>query len=109
MYFHGLKLGGPFEVDYREAFNWFSKSAAGGDVRSQKWLSMFYSDGLGVIKDPVRALMWLHVASSATPKSERSLLELSIRRLKLELTPAQTEEALEKAKSCLKSDLKKCV
>lgn len=108
MYYHGPNLGGPFEVDYREAFNWFLKSAAGGDVRSQKWLSMFYRDGLGVIKDPVRSLMWLHVVSSAPPKSERSLIELDIRRLALELTPAQLAEALEKAKSCLKSDLKNC-
>lgn len=49
--------------DYTEAFRWFKKSAALGNVNAQAALATCYIEGHGTIKDAVRAKEWLEKAS----------------------------------------------
>jgi len=43
---------------YEEAVGWYLTAAMQGDARGQFYLSGLYSEGLGIEKDPAKALYW---------------------------------------------------
>ncbi len=50
------KLGYPSDVTVW--FDWFEKAAVQNDVVAQNNLAIIYDSGLGVRKDPLKAIYW---------------------------------------------------
>ena len=78
--------------DYAEAAKWYHKAAGWGFAEAQTNLGIMYYTDLGVPKDNIQALMWLHLATSGYPASEKAKWEKAgkIRDISAsKMTPAQ--------------------
>jgi hypothetical protein len=54
-------------ADYKEALNWFRKSAAQGDPDAQNALGQMYEDGEGVERNCTEAATWYRLAAEHVP------------------------------------------
>ena len=97
-------FGGQFEDavfayergDYAKAYRLFKPLAEQGVPAAQYNLGLMYADGLGVPQDHVLAHMWINLATSRYPASEKEKQEgaAKIRDLAASMmTPAQIAEA----------------
>ena len=60
--------------DYKQAANWFDRSARKGNVKAQYKLGLMYSRGLGVTANYVRAYAWLKIAAAQGSAKARNYL-----------------------------------
>ena len=54
------------------SFYWYCKSAEQGNILAQNEIERCYRNGLGVIKDPVRAAMWCRKAAEQGSSNAQS-------------------------------------
>jgi uncharacterized protein len=52
------------DKDNKKAARWFSKAAKQGNAHAQQSLGVMYSNGSGVMHDPIMAYVWTNVAAA---------------------------------------------
>lgn len=66
------------------------RAAKRGDVAAQFRLGLIYARGLGVHRDPVKALAWLTIASShGHQEAEKQMVQLSLQLSENQLSCSQ--------------------
>lgn len=83
--------------DEGEALKWYRKSAEQGVGQAQDDLGVMYQMGIGVPRDYITAYMWFSIAA-AHAHSAQDHAKYSLDTLKLQMTPEQIAEALERAR-----------
>jgi TPR repeat protein len=90
--------------NYAEAVRWYNLAAEQGYSSAQGNLGWMYEQGNGVVQDYVTAHMWYNLA---TAKGFDGATENRNNVAKL-MTPAQIDEAQQRAQACLESNYKNC-
>lgn len=90
--------------DYVAARKWFLLSAAGGYYQSPHELGQLYLRGMGVARDPVRAMMWMHIGV-AMADSEALKDAIIVER---SLSASQLAQVQAQALACTAKELKGC-
>ena len=97
-------LYAPFQ-NQNIASKWFEKSAKGGYSNAQFEIGTRYSLGNGVLKDYIKAYMWLNIAHYNQYKAA----EIGLNDLADEMSSSAAVKAQEAAHICLKSSYKNCL
>jgi TPR repeat protein len=58
------------ERDYEAAFKWYREAALQGDPRAMTFLGLMYRKGLGVARNPDRAIAWYERAVETRKQRE---------------------------------------
>jgi hypothetical protein len=77
----------------REAARWASRAAYQGLASAQGQLSSFYSRGIGVSKDPLKAYMWIHIAVQTSQAEGRLYADMIFKANRdglIRTTPSET-------------------
>lgn len=94
--------------DVIAALDWYRRAAGQGNGEAQHHLGTIYANGEGVAKDTVQGLMWLMLAAeNAEPRQQMRTARL-LRFTQAGMTPAQIEEARERAVQCKERQYKAC-
>lgn len=75
--------------DYKQAFNWYRRSARKGYRRAQHCLGSMYDTGQGVAKNSIKAYAWCKIAASQ--HSEKALAKL--KKIELNMSEEQIKQA----------------
>lgn len=86
--------------DYVTAVEWYSKAAKQGLAVAQLSIGNLYAKGHGIAQDHIQALMWLKLAAAGLPaeSQEKQEVETLMHTLTTHMTPAQIEEAQQRAR-----------
>jgi TPR repeat protein len=80
--------------DYGEAAKWFREAADRGSDKAQFNLGLLYKFGAGVVKDHVRAHMWMSLGIAHTHDEEFAAKRATaLDKVAAEMNPAQIAEA----------------
>ena len=111
-YFRGLAhhfLNTSSIPDYVKSSYWWTKAAKQGYVPAQNNLGVMYWYGLGILKNVVRAYMWIHLAFINTEDiPDRAKYSKNLDLLRKTMTPSQLAEAQRRSKTCLASHYTEC-
>lgn len=83
-----------------EAIQWYRRAAEGGETTAQAHLGDLLSDGITTAPDYLEACQWLILA--AEQDENNKLIQLRLRRARAQLTPAQEEQARDRAAAVTK-------
>ena len=98
------RVGHGFTENDKTAVKWYTFAAKQGHASAQYFLGWMYADGEGVIQDNVRAHMWLNISASSENKTATKTKAI----LAKKMTPAQSLEAQELARECIRKEYKGC-
>ena len=90
--------------DYKEAAKYYRLAAKQGDAGAQFNLGFMYGKGQGVIRELVRAYMWLDLSASNGEKLGNKGRDLTAK----EMTPVQISRARNMAQDCKNKKYKNC-
>jgi uncharacterized protein len=71
-------IGSGVHQDFAEASKWYRLAADHGDVQGQEMIGLLYADGLGVPQDYVQAYVFLNLAVSRIPGTDKDKLDKAV-------------------------------
>ena len=80
-----------FKKNYKQAVDWYTKSAQQGSPTAQNSLGLIYYNGEGASKNYIRSYAWINLAVSNNHQQARETIVL----LEKVMTPNQITEAQE--------------
>ena len=79
--------------DYTQAFGWFRRAAALGDVNARREVGGMYAAGQGVPQNDIEAYMWLDLAVLQAFGEDREILLIDREAVAERMTAQQIAEA----------------